>query len=114
MAEDSMGLALGIMTVDSSLSATFLDQRKHCVDRWRYDPNEAAHFLDGGDECINLQRSASFEILQHRHLVTDGSTSHVQSPRHHLFRNGETERYCYRLSFGHHGIAQSAKAGLGG
>jgi len=27
--------------------------------------DEAAEFLDGGDECIDLQGSASFEILQH-------------------------------------------------
>jgi hypothetical protein len=47
-------LALSIIAVESSLSATFLDQRKHRVDRWCRDFDEAAQFLDGGDECINL------------------------------------------------------------
>jgi hypothetical protein len=59
------GLALSIIPVESSLPATFLYQRKHHVDRWCCDLDEAAHFLDGGDECIDLQGSASFEILQH-------------------------------------------------
>jgi hypothetical protein len=48
------GLALGIIAVESSLPAAFLYQRKHRVDRWRSDLDEAAHFLDGGDECIDL------------------------------------------------------------
>jgi hypothetical protein len=48
------GLALGIIAVESSLPATFLYQRKHRVDRWCCDLDEAAHFLDGGDECVDL------------------------------------------------------------
>jgi hypothetical protein len=48
------GLALGIIAVESSLPATFLYQRKHRVDRWCCDLDEAAQFLDGGDECIDL------------------------------------------------------------
>jgi hypothetical protein len=51
---ESPGLALGIIAVESSLPATFLYQRKHRVDRWCCDLDEAAHFLDGGDECIDL------------------------------------------------------------
>ena len=46
-------LALGI-AVESSLPATFLYQRKHRVDRRCCDLDEPAHFLDGGDECIDL------------------------------------------------------------
>jgi hypothetical protein len=30
--------------------------------------------------------------LQHRHFVTDDITGCVQSPRHYLLRNDETER----------------------
>src|SRR5271156_1184354 len=78
------GLALGIIAVETSLPATFLCQRKHRVDRWGCDLDEAAHFLDGGNECIDLQRSASFEILQHRNFVADNRTGRVQSPFHHL------------------------------
>jgi hypothetical protein len=63
--QENPGLALGIIVVESSLPATFLYQSKHRVDRWCCDLDEAAHFLDGGDECIDLQGSASFEILQH-------------------------------------------------
>src|SRR6202051_286741 len=37
----------------------------------------------------------------------------VNPPLHHLFRNGETERCCYRLGFGHHGLAQGSQAALG-
>jgi hypothetical protein len=59
------GLALSIIAVESSLPATFLYQSKHRVDRWCCDLDEAAHFLHGGDECIDLEGSASFEILQH-------------------------------------------------
>ena len=47
-------VALGIIAVESSLPPTFLYQRKHRVDRWCCDLDEAAHFLDGGDECIDL------------------------------------------------------------
>ena len=65
LAEESPGLALGTIAVESSLPATFLYQRKHGVDRRCCDLDEAAHFLDGGDECIDLQGSAAFEILQH-------------------------------------------------
>jgi hypothetical protein len=54
LAEEGPGLALGIIAVESSLPATFLYQRKHRVDRWCCDLNEAAQFLDGGDECIDL------------------------------------------------------------
>jgi hypothetical protein len=54
LAEESPGLALGIIAVESGLPATFLYQRKHRVDRWCCDLDEAAHFLDGGDECIDL------------------------------------------------------------
>ena len=97
LAEESPGLAQGIIAVESSLPATFLYQRKHRVDRWCCDLYEAAQFLDGGDECIDLEGSASFEILQHRNFVTDDGTGCVQPPLHHLFRNGETERCCYRL-----------------
>ena len=48
------GLALGIIAVESRLPATFLYQRKHRVDRWCCDLDEAAYFLDGGDERIDL------------------------------------------------------------
>ena len=92
LAEESPGLALVNIAVDSSLPATFLYQRKHGVDRWCCDPDEAAQSLHSGDECIDLQGSASFEILQHRHFVTDDITGCVQSPRHYLLRNDETER----------------------
>src|SRR6202043_1799326 len=105
LAEESPGLALGTIAVESSLPATFLYQRKHGVDRRCCDLDEAAHFLDGGNECIDLQGSASFDILQHRNFVTDDGTGCVQPPLHHLLRNGETERCCYRLGFGHHGLA---------
>ena len=54
LAEESPGLALGIIAVESSLPATFLYQRKHRVDRRRCDPHEAAQLLDGGNECIDL------------------------------------------------------------
>jgi hypothetical protein len=54
LAQESPGLALGIIAVESSLPATFLYQRKHRVDSWCCDLDEAAHFLDGGDECIDL------------------------------------------------------------
>ena len=47
-------LALGIIAVESSLPATSPYQRKHRVDRWCCDLDEAAEFLDGGDECIDL------------------------------------------------------------
>jgi hypothetical protein len=70
LAEESPGLAQRIIAVESSLPATFLYQRKHRVDRWCCDLHEAAQFLDGGDECIDLEGSASFEILQHRNFVT--------------------------------------------
>src|ERR1017187_3894992 len=46
--------------------------------------------------------------------MTDDGTGCVQSPLHHLFWNGETERCSYRLGFGHHGFAEGAEAGLGG
>jgi hypothetical protein len=65
LAQESPGSALGIIAVKSSLPASFLYQRKHRVDRWCRDLDEAAHFLDGGHECIDLQGPASFEILQH-------------------------------------------------
>jgi hypothetical protein len=48
LAQEIPGLALGIIAVESSLPATFLYQRKHRVDRWCCDLDEAAHFLDGG------------------------------------------------------------------
>src|ERR1700730_10350679 len=105
LAQESPELALGIIAVESSLPATFLYQRNHRVDRRCCDLDEAAHFLDGGDECIDLQGSASFEILQHGNFVTDDGTGGVQSPLHHLFWNGETERGSDRLGFGHHGFA---------
>jgi hypothetical protein len=54
LAEESPGLALGIIAVESSLPATLLHQGKHRVDRWCCDLDEPAHFLDGGDECIDL------------------------------------------------------------
>src|SRR5271166_4194387 len=69
LAQESPGLAQGIIAVESSLPATLLYQRKHRVDRWCCDLHEAAQFLDGGDECIDLEGSASFEILQHRNFV---------------------------------------------
>src|SRR6202035_1018802 len=100
-----------VVTVESSLPAALLHQGKHRVDRWRCNLDEPAHFLDGGDECIDLQGSASFEILQHRNLVTDDGTGCVQSPLHHLLRNGETERCCYRLGFGHHGLHRARRPG---
>ena len=50
-------------TVESSLPATFLYQCKHRVDRGRRDLDEAAHFLDGGDECIDLEGSTSLRPL---------------------------------------------------
>src|ERR1700731_123317 len=105
LGQEGPGSAPGIIAVESSLPATFLYQRKHRVDRWCCDLDEAAHFLDGGDECIDLQGSAAFEILQHRNFVTDDGTGCVQPPLDHLLRNGETERGCYRLGFGHHGLA---------
>src|SRR5579863_2948419 len=46
--------------------------------------------------------------------MTDDGTGCVQSPLHHLFWNVQTERYRYRLSFGHHGFAQGAQTRLGG
>jgi hypothetical protein len=52
--QESPGLALSIIAVESSLPAAFLYQRKHRVDRWCWDLDEAAHFPDGGDECIDL------------------------------------------------------------
>src|ERR1700722_3325128 len=54
-----------VVTVESSLPAALLHQGERRVDRRRRDLDEAADFLDGGDECVDLQRSASFEILQH-------------------------------------------------
>jgi len=63
--KESPGLALGIIAVESSLPGAFLYQRKHRVDRWCCDFDEAADFLDGGDECIDLKGSTTFEILQH-------------------------------------------------
>jgi hypothetical protein len=54
LAEESPGLALGTIAVESSLPATFLYQRKHGVDRRCCDLDEAVDFLDGGDECIDL------------------------------------------------------------
>jgi hypothetical protein len=92
LAEESPGLARGIIAVHSDLSAKFPDQRRHRADRWCCDLDEAAQSLHSGDECIDLQGSASFEILQHRHFVTDDITGCVQSPRHYLLRNDETER----------------------
>jgi hypothetical protein len=92
LAEESPGLAQGIIAVESSLPATFLYQRKHRVDRWCCDLHEAAQFLDGGDECIDLEGSASFEILQHRNFVTDDGTGcacEVVAPgviEHRLFK----------------------------
>lgn len=59
------GLAPSIIAVESRLPATLLHQRKHRVDRRRCDLDEPTHFLDGGDEGIDLQGPASFEILQH-------------------------------------------------
>jgi hypothetical protein len=54
LAEESPGLALGTIAVESSLPAALLHQGKHRVDRWCCDLDEAAHFLDGGNECIDL------------------------------------------------------------
>src|ERR1700722_2179932 len=105
LAQESPGLALGIIAVQSSLPAPFLYQRKHRVDRWCCDFDEVAYFLDGGDECIDLQGSASFEILQHRDFVADDGTGRGQAPLHHLFWNGETECCSDRSGFGHHGFA---------
>jgi hypothetical protein len=54
LAGESPGSALGIIAVESSLPATFLNQRKYHVDRWCCDLDKTAQFLDGGDECIDL------------------------------------------------------------
>ena len=54
-ARDPVGLALGIIAVESGLPATFLHQRKHGVDRRGCDLDEAAHFLDRGHERIDLE-----------------------------------------------------------
>src|SRR5579863_9226801 len=109
-----LGSALGITAVEPSLPATFLYQRKYRVDRWCCDLDEAAHFLDGGDECIDLQGSASLKILQHRNFVADDRTGCVQPPLHHVRRDRNTERFRDSPCLSHHGLAQGAEAGLGG
>jgi hypothetical protein len=53
-AQESPGLALGIIAVESGLPATFLYQREHRIDRWCCDIDHAAQFLDRGDERIDL------------------------------------------------------------
>jgi hypothetical protein len=44
-----------VVAVESGLPAALLHQSQHRVDRWRCDLDKAAHFLDGGNECIDLQ-----------------------------------------------------------
>jgi hypothetical protein len=55
-----------IIAIDSCLPATFLCQGQHCINRWRCDTNETIHFLHGGDDFIDFERPASFEVLQPR------------------------------------------------
>src|SRR5579862_6526273 len=67
-----------VVAIESGLPTALLHQGKHRVDRRCCDLDEATHFLDGGDECIDLHRSASFEILQHRNFVTEDGAGCVQ------------------------------------
>jgi len=61
-----------------------------------------APFGEEVTECsIDLRVGGDYHYV----MVTDDGTGCVQPPLHHLFRNSETERCCYRLGFGHHGVA---------
>src|SRR5665213_1181061 len=55
--------------VESCGSGALADQRQNRVDRRCRDLGETSHFLDYGDQRIDLHWTSALKILQHRGLV---------------------------------------------
>ena len=51
---------------DRRRTPKLLDQTEHGVDKGRVDADQPAHFLHRREQRVDLQRTAAFQILQHR------------------------------------------------